>query len=102
MGLLLEVPRGQPTTKRKTNTLGNTEQGMNRLSVFRSGPIFDSGARLIGSIFNRRPGVGSFLITRQAPGDQARAWASKIFLTITRLASANRVCNCAVFLARPR
>ena len=33
---------------------------------------------------------------------QAGPGASRVFLTITRLASANRVCSCAVFLARPR
>ena len=33
---------------------------------------------------------------------QAGSGASRAFLTITRLARANRVCSCAVFLARPR
>jgi len=33
---------------------------------------------------------------------QAGNRARRAFLTITRLAKANRVCSCAVFLARPR
>src|SRR5205823_14444286 len=40
--------------------------------------------------------------TESGRGDQARLCASSVFLTITRLASANRVRSCAVFLAKPR
>ena len=34
--------------------------------------------------------------------DQTQPCASRVFLAITKLASANRVRSCAVFLARPR
>ena len=34
--------------------------------------------------------------------DHARDWMSRVFLRITRLARANKVCSCAVFFLRPR
>jgi hypothetical protein len=60
------------------NSLGRYKTGLSGLSCAVSGIKTESGR------------------------DQTRPCASRVFLTITRLASANRVRSCAVFLAKPR
>ena len=43
-----------------------------------------------------------FGVKTESGRDQTQPCASRVFLAITKLASANRVRSCAVFLARPR
>src|ERR1700739_2042173 len=71
------------------------------------GIIWNSGAAEAGL---RRQKTGFVLglscavfgVKTESGRDQTQPCASRFFLAITKLASANRVRSCAVFLARPR
>lgn len=70
------------------------------------GIILDAGAAENG-LRGRKTGFvlgfpDRFWSKTESGRDQTRPGASRVFLTITRLARANRVRSCAVFLARPR
>src|SRR5215218_7604944 len=86
-------------------TYGNTEQWRYRRRFGVRGIICDIGVADKGSVSSESGVVARFPcvvfgIKTESGCDQARDWTSRVFLTITRLARANKVCSCAVFLAK--
>lgn len=91
------VPRAGAVTPKERLNKATGGRSARRAGWFRAaGPSFAQIWHL-GWVLLPYCGIGA-----EAERNQAGAGASKRCLTITKLASANRVWSCAVFLARPR